>query len=112
MTMFSGTPQDTPTLRRQTRRFPRPVSRTRWSLNLERPISMEAYNLLGLDDFTATSSEILEAWQVLAWHYHPSLVEEQQLEVAAMDMQRIDAVKDMLLDPVLREQYYDTGIMP
>jgi hypothetical protein len=112
VTFFNGTPQDTPTLRRLVARRPGSTRRTRWGLNLRRPLSMEAYTLLGLNDYEVTSSEILEAWQTLAWQYHPVLIDGQGQEFAAMDMARIDAVKDMLMNPELRKKYHDDGIMP
>jgi len=72
---------------------------------------MLAYNMLGLQNWRISSVGINLAYRKVASRTHPDMVAPAQKELATLDMQQINAVKDMLMDKVssrCKEEMLDT----
>ncbi|KAI4954520.1 hypothetical protein J4E86_005829 [Alternaria arbusti] len=80
--------------------------------NLLPPVNMLAYNMLGLQNWRISSIGINLAYRKVASRTHPDMVAPAQKELATLDMQQINAVKDMLMDKDLRIKYHRDGLIP
>ncbi|KAL1801188.1 hypothetical protein ACET3X_001530 [Alternaria dauci] len=82
------------------------------SANLLPPVNMLAYEMLGLKTWRVSSVGIHLAYRKAAATSHPDKVAPQDKEYATLDMQQINAVKDMLLDMETRTKYHRDGVIP
>lgn len=73
---------------------------------------MQVYTELGLTEWRVNSSTITGAWKKEALQWHPDKVSEEMKDHATRKMQRLNAVKEMLLDPNKRYQYHLNGRVP
>ncbi|KAI4950268.1 hypothetical protein J4E91_004925 [Alternaria rosae] len=80
--------------------------------NLLPPVNMLAYYMLGLQNWRISSIGISLAYRKVASRTHPDMVAPAQKELATLDMQQINAVKDMLMDKDLRIKYHRDGLIP
>ena len=76
------------------------------------PRSMALYNLLGLDNWTASTEDIVVAWRRLALDIHPDRVAEEERAAATLKMQRLNAAKELLADHRRRRRYRADGSVP
>ncbi|KAF2825195.1 hypothetical protein CC86DRAFT_467706 [Ophiobolus disseminans] len=79
---------------------------------LPEPRNMVLYVLLGLTDWTVTSGEIFVAWRRTALRYHPDRHAEEDHLVATLEMQKLNAAKEVLTDMSRRRHYHRTGVLP
>jgi hypothetical protein len=95
----------------------RPALRPRWArasslANLMAPPNMLAYNMLGLQNWRISSVGINLAYRKAAARYHPDRASVHDKESATLEMQQLNAVKDMLMDKESRGQYHRDGVIP
>jgi hypothetical protein len=93
---------------------PRPARRRRASAaNAPRaPNNMVLYNLLELQDWNAGTEQIQVAYRRAAMKYHPDRVPADQQHEATVQMQRVNAAKEVLLDARRRRAYNRSGKLP
>jgi DnaJ-class molecular chaperone len=73
---------------------------------------MLAYNMLGLQTWRVSSVGINFAYRKAAATSHPDKAAPREKELATLEMQQINAVRDMLLDNETRTQYHRDGVIP
>lgn len=76
------------------------------------PIDMYLYEMMGLNDWQVSTTAIKVAWRKKALQLHPDRVVEEQRERATLDMQLLNAAKEVLCDSARRAQYHLDGKMP
>ncbi|CAG5141976.1 uncharacterized protein ALTATR162_LOCUS1052 [Alternaria atra] len=82
------------------------------SANLLPPVNMLAYNMLGLQTWRVSSVGINLAYRKTAAISHPDKAAPREKELATLEMQQINAVKEMLLDKESRTKYHRDGVIP
>lgn len=82
------------------------------SANLLPPVNMLAYEMLGLKTWRVSSVGINLAYHKAAATSHPGKAAPQEKEYATIDMQQINAIKEMLLDTETRTKYHRDGVIP
>jgi hypothetical protein len=76
------------------------------------PVNDLAYKMMGLDDWNVSNDAIIQAYRRKSAILHPDKVPAGQKKYATIDMQQLNAIKDMLLDPTDRQQYHMDGEIP
>jgi curved DNA-binding protein CbpA len=76
------------------------------------PVNMLAYQLMGLEDWNVSTDAIKAAYRRKAPTLHPDKLPAQEKELATLDIQQLNAVRDMLLDARERRQYHMDGKIP
>jgi hypothetical protein len=76
------------------------------------PTDMLAYQMLGLEDWNVSADTISLAYRRKAAALHPDKVPVKQKKLATIDMQQLNAIKEMLLDPRDRRQYHLNAEIP
>ncbi|KAF1941690.1 hypothetical protein EJ02DRAFT_404015 [Clathrospora elynae] len=74
--------------------------------------NMILYNMLGLRDWSVSADAIKFAYRRVAFTSHPDRASIKDREIATLEMQQINAAKDLLLDARRRRQYHADGIVP
>jgi hypothetical protein len=107
-------PTPRPTPRPAPQPVPRPARRRRASAaNTPRaPNNMVLYNLLELQDWNAGAEQIQVAYRRAAMKYHPDRVPADRRHEATVQMQRVNAAKEVLLDARRRRAYNRSGKLP
>jgi hypothetical protein len=90
---------------------PRPLQSGRPS-TMTPPVNMLAYQMMGLEDWNVSADAIKAAYRRKAPTLHPDKLPAQEKELATLDMQQLNAVRDMLLDARGRRQYHMDGEIP
>jgi hypothetical protein len=107
-------PSPHPTPRPTSQSGSRPARRRRTSaVGAPRtPNNMVLYNLLGLEDWNAGTEQIKLAYKKAAMKFHPDRVPAGQRQEATVQMQRVNAAKEVLLDTRRRRAYNRSGKLP
>ena len=77
-----------------------------------RPVCTVLYNLLELDDWKVGVEVVKAAYKKVAVKNHPDKVPNCERGEATERMQRINAAKEVLLDPTRRMAYDRAGKLP
>jgi hypothetical protein len=90
---------------------PRPLQSGRpWTLTP--PINKLAYQMLGLERWNVSDNTIRQAYRNRAAALHPDKMPAREKKLATLDMQQLNAVKEMLLNSRDRRQYHMDGEIP